>query len=90
MGQEAAVVQETAILLRPSRAERWRSSTVEHLICNQAVVGSIPIASFVELSCGVRSGARARLGRHGCGRLAHARSIASSQALYMRSMTRRH
>src|SRR6185369_7424554 len=25
---------------------RWRSSTVEHLICNQAVVGSIPIASF--------------------------------------------
>src|SRR5689334_20269497 len=25
---------------------RWRSSTVEHLICNQAVVGSIPIASL--------------------------------------------
>ena len=24
----------------------WRSSTGEHLICNQAVVGSIPIASF--------------------------------------------
>ena len=39
-------MQQTANLLRPSRATRWRSSRVEHLICNQAVVGSIPIASF--------------------------------------------
>ena len=27
----------------------WRSSTEEHLICNQAVVGSIPIASFEDV-----------------------------------------
>jgi hypothetical protein len=44
--QEAGVMQRTANLLRAARIQRWRSSTVEHLICNQAVVGSIPIASF--------------------------------------------
>jgi hypothetical protein len=43
-------MQQTAGLLRPSRATRWRSSRVEHLICNQAVVGSIPIASFAHTS----------------------------------------
>ena len=43
-------MQQTAELLRPSRATRWRSSRVEHLICNQAVVGSIPIASFTHTS----------------------------------------
>ena len=43
-------MQQTAPLLRPTRATRWRSSTVEHLICNQAVVGSIPIASFTHTS----------------------------------------
>src|SRR5258705_4328174 len=48
VGLEADVMQETATLLRPSRATRWRSSTVELLICNQGVVGSIPIASFTE------------------------------------------
>ena len=48
-------MQQTAILLRPFHATRWRSSRVEHLICNQAVVGSIPIASFEDASCGGRS-----------------------------------
>ena len=43
-------MQQTAELLRPSRATGWRSSRVEHLICNQAVVGSIPIASFTHTS----------------------------------------
>ena len=37
---------QTANLVGRSRVTCWRSSTVEHLICNQAVVGSIPIASF--------------------------------------------
>jgi hypothetical protein len=37
---------QTANLVGHTRVTRWRSSTVEHLICNQAVVGSIPIASF--------------------------------------------
>ena len=50
VGLEADVMQQTANLLRPSRATRWRSSRVEHLICNQAVVGSIPIASFAHTS----------------------------------------
>ena len=50
VGLEAGVMQQTAELLRPSRATRWRSSRVEHLICNQAVVGSIPIASFTHTS----------------------------------------
>jgi hypothetical protein len=40
------VLRRAAASSRPSRWPRWRSSTVEHLICNQAVVGSIPIASF--------------------------------------------
>jgi hypothetical protein len=44
------VVQHKGAPLRHSRATRWRSSTVEHLICNQAVVGSIPIASFMHTS----------------------------------------
>ena len=35
-----------AIPPQPRHATCWRSSRVEHLICNQAVVGSIPIASF--------------------------------------------
>ena len=37
----------TANLVGRTRVACWRSSTVEHLICNQAVVGSIPIASFL-------------------------------------------
>ena len=55
-GQAGAdVMQQRAILLRPFHATCWRSSRVEHLICNQAVVGSIPIASFEDVSCGGRS-----------------------------------
>jgi hypothetical protein len=50
VGLEADVMQQTATLLHPSRATRWRSSTVELLICNQGVVGSIPIASFTSRS----------------------------------------
>ncbi len=38
----------------------WRSSRVEHLICNQAVVGSIPIASFEDVRA-AGCGRRARL-----------------------------
>ena len=34
-----------ALYIIDSRDLSWRSSTVEHLICNQAVAGSIPIAS---------------------------------------------
>ncbi len=44
------MVQQKETPLRLSRTLRWRSSTVEHLICNQAVVGSIPIASFMHAS----------------------------------------
>jgi hypothetical protein len=43
-------MQQTANLLRPCQATRWRSSRVELLICNQGVVGSIPIASFAHTS----------------------------------------
>ena len=50
VGPEADVMQQTPTLLRPSRATRWRSSRVELLICNQGVVGSIPIASFAHAS----------------------------------------
>ena len=44
--------QQAAIPAHSSHDIRWRSSTVEHLICNQAVVGSIPIASFEGVSSG--------------------------------------
>jgi hypothetical protein len=54
VGLEADVMQQMATLLRPSRTARWRSSRVEHLICNQAVVGSIPIASFTSTTTHAR------------------------------------
>ncbi len=47
-------MQQTATLLRPSITTRWRSSTVELLICNQGVVGSIPIASFTSKNVDAR------------------------------------
>jgi hypothetical protein len=43
--RETAEVCSLQVMRKREPCDRWRSSTVEQLICNQQVAGSIPIAS---------------------------------------------